>query len=333
MTATVLKRVAAASATAALLTTAPSWAALAVTMNLGWATPLDSNNGIFAKRFAELVDTYTDGEVEVKLRPSGQIAGEDDAFKALQLGTVDGYLISVNNVSPHFGLMDVFVLPYIFRDRDHALAVLEGEVGDFIKAEIEAATGVHILSFNNIDVRDLYNSVRPIETFEDFAGLKYRVPKNEVMIETFRAFGAEPVPLAWSETPTALQTGTIDGGDNGTSVILDMKFYEFAGHLAVLEHFTSFTPLLVSPRFMDRLSDEQAEAVRRAADEAEEHQRQVLGEATERMREELVAFGMQRTDPDRTKFIEAARTVQDTFAAEKGQAFEELLERIRGVGS
>lgn len=299
------------------------------TMNLGWGTPLDSNNGVFAKKFAELVDSYTNGELEVKLRPSGQISSEDDAFKALQLGTVDSYLISQNNISPHFGMMDVFVLPYVFRSRDHAIAVLDGEVGGFIQEKLLEQTGVHLLSFNNVEHRDLYNSVRPIETFEDFGGLKYRVPKNEVMIETFRAFGAEPVPLAWSETPTALQTGTIDGGDNGTSVILDMKFYEFADNLAILEHFSGFTPLLVSDRFMSRIDEEQAEALRRAALEAQDHQRMVMKDEIQKVRDALAGHGMQVTYPEKAPFIEAAESVQNKFADEKGEDFRNLLVRIR----
>ena len=73
-----------------------------MTMNLGWATPLESSNGVFAEAFAEKVSEYTDNAIEVRLRPSGQIATEDDAVKALQLGTVDGYLVSQNNISPHF---------------------------------------------------------------------------------------------------------------------------------------------------------------------------------------------------------------------------------------
>ena len=73
-----------------------------MTMNLGWATPLESSNGVFAEAFAEKVAEYTDNAIEVRLRPSAQIATEDDAVKALQLGTVDGYLVSQNNISPHF---------------------------------------------------------------------------------------------------------------------------------------------------------------------------------------------------------------------------------------
>ena len=151
------------------------------------------------------------------------------------------------------------------------------------------------------------------------------------MIATDRAFGTEPVPLAWSETPTALQTGTIDGGDNGTSVILDMKFYEFADYLTILEHSSGTTPLLVSGRFMGRLDEDGAKAVRRAAIVAQAHQREILGAETEAMRQELVDEGMKMTRPDKTKFIEAAKTVQDNFASEKGEEFRSLLEKIRNT--
>lgn len=195
---------AAVSATTALADT---------TMNLGWGTPMDNAYGAFAQKFKELTEQYTDGSVEVKLRPSGQIGGEDEAFKALQLGTIDGYLISGNNISPHFGLMDVFALPYIFEGPEHAIAVFDGEVGDYLRDELYERTGVHLLTYNKFTYRDMYNTEHPVESISDLEGLKMRVPKNEVMLRTWRAFGAEAVPLAWSETPTALQTGTIDGGD------------------------------------------------------------------------------------------------------------------------
>jgi tripartite ATP-independent transporter DctP family solute receptor len=310
---------------------APQPAAAQTVMNLGWATPLQSNNGVFARRFADRVAELTASRVQVRLRPSAQIATEDDAVKAMQLGTVDGYLVSVNNISPHFGLMDVFVLPYVFRNRQHALNVVDGEVGDLVREKLLARAGIHLVTYNNIEVRDFYNTVRPIERIEDLRGLKVRVPQNEVMIETFRAFGAEPVPMAWSEVPTALQTRTIDGADNGTSVILDMKFYEFASHLAVLEHFTGFTPLLVSSRFMSRLSAEQAEQLRRAARDAEAYQREVMQAQLDEIRATLERNGMRITRPNRDAFIAAARTVQDRFADGKGPDFAELLQRIRAV--
>jgi tripartite ATP-independent transporter DctP family solute receptor len=305
-----------------------------VTMNIGWATPLDSDYGVLATKFKELVEDYSGNTIEVKLRCCGQIASEDDAFKAMQLGTVDAYFVSQNNVSPHWPLMDVFVLPYTFDDTDHLVAVAEGEVGNEIKERIAKDTGVHLLTFGGPSYRDFFNSVRPISAISDMDGLKIRVPKNNVMLATFEAFGAEPVPLAWSETPTALQTGTIDGGDNGTNVIQEMKFYEFAPYLTVLDHFAGFSPLFASDRFMSRLDEDQMDAVQRAAREAGQYHTKHMIDKIESVRTWLsTEGGMQMTRPDRTEFIKAAQTVQQQVAKERGEDFQALLDHIRSAAN
>ncbi len=303
-----------------------------VTMNLGWATPLDSDYGILASKFAELAQKYSNGTVTVRQRCCGQIASEDDAFKALQLGTVDGYLISQNNVSPSWPLMDVLVLPYIFQSPEHLVKVSEGPVGQAIKDRLLKDTKVHLLTFGGPSYRDFYNTVRPINTLKDMSDLKVRVPKNAVMIKTFEAFGTKPVPLAWSDTPTALQTGTIDGADNGTSVIQEMKFYEFAKHLTVMDAFAGFSPLFASDRFMGRLDADQKAAVLRAAKEAGEFHTVATGKATEEVRTWLVnTGGMQMTRPDLKAFIAAGLTVQKQVAAERGPDFVALVDQIRAA--
>ncbi len=300
-----------------------------VVMNVGWATPIDSDYGVFAKKFKELTDKYSNGSVQVKLRCCAQIGTEDNAFKAMQLGTVDGYFITQNNVSPHWPLMDVFVLPYIFQNKEHLAKVTNGPVGDEIRAMILKDTGVHLLSFGGASYRDMFNSKRPINSIADMKGLKMRVPKNKVMIETFRAFGAEPVPLAWSDTPTAIQTRTIDGGDNGTAVIKDMKFYEFAKHLVVLDHFVGVSPLFASDRFIKKLNADQLAAVIKAAKEAGEFDAANKNANIEKIRTWLVEKGgMKLSTPDRKDFIAAAQTVQSAFAAKNGAKFKELLSKI-----
>jgi tripartite ATP-independent transporter DctP family solute receptor len=303
-----------------------------VTMNVGFGAPVASIYGRFGVHFERFAEEYTNGEVDVKLRCCNQIGTEDEAFKSLQLGTVDGFFITANNISPHWSLMDVTVLPYIFQNRKHLAKVLRGEVGAFMKNKLQKDTTVHMLAFGPALYRDFYNSVRPINTIADMKGLKIRVPKNEVMIATFEAFGANPVPLAWSETPTALQTGTVDGGDNGTSFIRDMKFFEFEPHLAILEHFVAFSPLFVSDSFMKRISDEHREAIKRAAISAGQTLSDEFATETQEIREWLVETGgMALTTPDKTEFIKAAKTVQDSFAKERGKEFTDLVKKIQAV--
>ncbi len=303
-----------------------------VTMNLGFGAPEDSLYGNFGKIFQQKVAEISDGNIEVKLRCCNQISSEDEAFKAMQLGTVDGFFITANNVSPHWPLMDVTVLPYIFQNTQHLDRVLNGEVGAMMKEKLQADTSVHLLAFGPALYRDFYNSVRPINTMADMDGLKIRVPKNEVMIATFEAFGANPVPLAWSETPTALQTGTVDGGDNGTSFIRDMKFYEFEPHLVILEHFVAFAPLFASDNFMKKLTDEQRAQIQQAANEASAEFAAQVAASTEEIREWLVnEGGMAMTRPDKTDFIAAAQKVQQDFAEKRGPEFVEMVNAIQAA--
>jgi tripartite ATP-independent transporter DctP family solute receptor len=300
-----------------------------VTVNLGYTGAKGGSYTILADKFAELTQKYTQGSVTVKVRCCGQLVTEDEAFKALQLGTVDMSIITNSNISPHYPLMDVFVLPYIFQSGEHAAQVLDGSVGEKFAEDFQAKTKVHLLTYGGLEYRDFYNSVRPIETVADMKGLKIRTPKNEVMLKTFEAFGASPIPISWADTPTALQTGTVVGSDNGTSFIKSQKFYEIADNLAILEHFSYFSPLLASNRVMKKLDQEQKTAIKKAALEAGQHHRSVLAAQSDDIRQFLADKGMKVTRPDLSSFIYVALTVQDDFAATKSAAFGELLKDIR----
>ena len=303
-----------------------------ITMNVGFGAPEDSIYGRFGKIFEAKAEEYTDGSIDVKLRCCNQISSEDEGFKAMQLGTVDGFFITANNISPHWPLMDVTVLPYIFQNAEHLDRVLSGDVGQMMKDKLQADTSVHLLAFGPALYRDFYNSVRPVNTMADMKGLKVRVPKNEVMIATFEAFGANPVPLAWSETPTALQTGTVDGGDNGTSFIRDMKFFEFEPHLVILEHFVAFAPLFASDNFMKKLNDEQREQIIRAANDAGAQLAKEVATETQEIRDWLVSEGgMAMTTPDKADFVEAAKGVQADFAKNRGAEFVALVDAIQAA--
>ena len=303
-----------------------------VTMNLGYAGAEGCTYSFLADKFEELAEKYSNNTIDVKVRCCTQLCTEDEAFKAMQLGTVDMYIITSNNISPHFPLMDAFVLPYIFQNKEHTYKVLEGPIGKEFADELRKATSVYLLTYGFVGHRDFYTSVRPINTMADMKGIKVRVPKNQVMIETFRAFGAAPIPLAWADTPTALQTGTVQGADNGTSFIKSQKFYELADNLAILEHFSYFSPLFASPRVIGKLSDEQKKAVFRAADEAGQYHRDVMQKQIADIRNFLGNEGkMAVTYPDKTEFIKAAIKVQDAYVADKGADFKALVDKIRAA--
>ena len=302
-----------------------------IVINVAYAGSEDSEYGILTSLFKKHVERLVPG-VEVKPRCCASLITEDEAFKAMQLGTVDMAIITSNNISPHYPLMDAFVLPYIFRDPAHGYRVFDSEVGREFQRDFEEKTKVSILVWSSILYRDFYNTVRPINTMADMAGIKIRVPKNQVMLDTFQAFGAAPIPLPWSETPPALQTGAVQGGDNGTTFIKTLKFYEIAPHLAILEHFAAFTPLLASERVMNKLSAEQRKKLREAGRLTDQDYRREAAERTEEIRRFLgEEGGMRVTRPDKTEFLAAARRVQDEWLASRGPEFGKLVDKIRGT--
>ena len=315
----------------ALAPLAPPAQAEDIVVNVAYAGSEDSEYGILTSLFKEHAERLVPGIV-VKPRCCASLITEDEAFKAMQLGTVDMAIITSNNISPHYPLMDAFVLPYIFRDPAHGYRVFDSAVGRAFQRDFEEKTKVSVIVWSSILYRDFYNTVRPIHTMADMAGIKIRVPKNQVMLDTFQAFGAAPIPLPWSETPPALQTGAVQGGDNGTTFIKTLKFYEIAPHLAILEHFAAFTPLLAGERMMNKLSPEQREKLREAGRLTDRDYRRGAAKRTEDIRRFLAEEGgMQVTRPDKADFIAAAQKVQDEWLESRGPEFRELVENIRAT--
>ena len=298
-------------------------------MNLGYASSPDSIYGVIADKFAELVKTYSDGKMIVKVRSNGQLGSEDEAFKALQFGTLDFHVITDANISPHFGLMDAFTLPYIFANRTNAYTIFDGPIGDEFKAALKKETNVWLLDFGFIEYRDFYNSVRPIKTTADLKGIKIRVPKNEVMLGAWKAWGASPMPIAWSETATALQTGVVQGGDNGTSIIKSQKFYELCKYYSVLERFGTTTPIFASGKLMDRMTPEQREIIVRAGHDSAMYQRREMERRETETRRFLVeAGGMVQTPVDRAEFIKLAQAFHQEYMADRSDAFKSFVHRV-----
>jgi len=179
-----------------------------------------------------------------------------------------------------------------------------------------------------VSFRHIYNTKKPIDSIEDFRPLKYRVPKNVVMVDTYKAFGSDPVPIAWSETLTAVQTGTVDGGDLPVDVLYSQKFYEVAKNLAYTGHFALAPVFCVSDRFMQKLSDEQRELLQLAADIGAAAAREHTLTAEAGIAKKLEGMGVKFTHPDKKPFIEAAAKVHAAFAEERGPEYVKLIEAI-----
>ncbi len=300
-------------------------------MNIGYATSDAHPYGTFMNTFAERFTNLTGGEIKVKVHCCFKMGGEQDMFKKLQLGTLDGTLIAQNNAGPFYPKIDLLVLPYMLQSYEHALKVVDGPVGQKIWGNMPKEAGVHLVKISLVSFRHVYNTKTAINSIKDFAPLKYRVPKNVVMVDTYKAFGSDPVPMAWSETLTAVQTGTVDGGDLPIDVIYAQKFHEVAKHVAMTGHFALAPPFFVSDKFMQKLTPAQKETMQMAADIAAAAAREHTLAGLAGVKKKLIASGVKFTNPDKKPFISAAAKVHDAFAAKRGAEYVELIKQINAA--
>ncbi|WP_445679429.1 TRAP transporter substrate-binding protein [Radicibacter daui] len=258
-----------------------------------------------ALKFAEEVSKRTNGEVEVQVFPNEQLGKETDLIKGIQLGIVDFTITgeTLQNWAPSAALLAV---PYAIRDLDHLDHVVGGPVGEAIAKEIQDKTQLVPLTYFARGPRNL-TSNRPIKTPADLNGFRMRVPNVPLFVDVWQALGASPVPMAFSEVFTALQSNTIDGQENPLALIKSASFNEVQKYVNRTEHVRSWIYLVTGERTMKKLSPEQQEAVREAAKVAHDYERPLFLADEKQLEVDLKSAGMEFVDSDQAAFAAAAK--------------------------
>jgi len=243
------------------------------TLKLAHGLPPGSSYDMGATRFAELVEMYTRGEIKVKVFPSGQLGKEQDTAKDVQLGALDMTLVAINNSSMWYKPLDIFIMPFIFENREHANAVINGPVGEELFENYRKASGNRILSIFEWGDRAIFNNKRAVNHPDDMNGIKIRVPKNAVMVDTYNAFGATATAIDWGELYSALQQGLADGLEGPPQGMLDMKFNDFLNYYSYINVYYGTAVIVINDKILNGLSAENKAAVVRAGEEAATYQR------------------------------------------------------------
>jgi len=298
-----------------------------VSLKLGHAVAPIHPYHLGAVKFSEEVAQRTGGKVRVDVYPSTQLGNERDMVEGLQLGTIDLVVTSTGPVGGFVSKMFVVDLPFLFRDRAHAYKVLDGPIGDELLAAL-SGKGIRGLAFWENGFRQITNNVRPIEKPADLKGIKLRTMENKVHLASFRAFGASPTPMAWSEVYTALQQKTIDGQENPIAIIHDHKLAEVQKYLALTGHFYSPALLLMSGKSFQALARDFQKVFTATALECASYERNLLRDSEAKQLDALKAKGMQVTTPAKKPFRDAAASVYKEF---EGQFGKDLIDRIMAV--
>ncbi len=286
----------------------------------------DSHYGIGAEVFIETLEELSDGAFTGSHSPAGALGGERDLIEGLQIGSVDVVITStgpLGNFVPETYALD---LPFLFRDYDHARGVLDGEIGDELLEKMGEYDLVG-LAWSENGFRHVTNSQGPIETPEDLEGLSLRTMENDMHMEAFNQFGANPTPMAFPEVFSALQQGVIDGQENPITVITASNFSEVQGYLTLTGHVYSPAVILASPFLMDGLSDEERGWFDEAAAASAEATRNEVTRLEEEGIAQLEEEGMEViTEIDLDAFAAIAERAYDVYADEHGS---EMIERIQ----
>jgi tripartite ATP-independent transporter DctP family solute receptor len=295
-----------------------------VVLKLGHAVAPEHPYHLGAMRYSERIAQRTRNKVRIEVHPSTQLGNERDMVEGLQLGTIDLVVTSTGPLGGFVPRIFVVDLPFLFRDREHAYKVLDGPIGREL-LDAFSAMGIKGLAFWENGFRQVTNNVRPIEKPEDLKGIKIRTMENKVHLSAFRAFGASPAPMAWSEVYTALQQKTIDAQENPIAIIYFQKIYEVQKYLALTGHFYSPAPLLMSLKAFNNLPKSIQKIMLDTAMECATYERDLLRDNEAKQLVEIKTKGMQVTLPNKKTFQAAAAPVYKEFESQFGK---ETIDRI-----
>lgn len=311
---------------AAGLLLAASAAAETTTMRVNIGIPKDSHQGVMIDVFADEVAKRSGGRYKVETFYSGALGAERESVEAVQMGAQELTLTStgpIPNFVPEVRILDVL---FLFRDYDHVRSVLDGPVGQEMLQRFEPK-GFKALAWGDNGFRHVTNSRRPVHSPQDLQGLKVRTMENPVHMEGFKAFGAMPTPMAFTELYTALQQNAVDGQENSLSLIMSTKIDQVQKHMTLTRHVFSPLVMLMNKDLFDSLPPEDQQIFIEAARAGARANRQRI-DADEKMAvEALRKNGMEIVeDVDLAPFQAALAPVYERQAEQFGR---ENLERIR----
>ena len=275
-----------------------------------------------ALAFQRLVAEKSDGEVEIQILGQESVCSDTEMMVSVAAGTLD---MSINSQGPFASYVPeaaLIGLPFLFESDEHAYEVLDGHIQDSL-AEIAEEKGFHVLGFWDNGMRDITNSVRPLEIPEDLAGLKIRTPDDTMTIDIFDQLGANPTPMAFGELYLGLRQGAVDGQENPVVNIYSSSLQEVQTHLAVTGHKYEMNPFVVSTTRWENLEDDVRTIIEEASVEALAEQRSLMAEQSEEIYAEFEQT-LEVTHPDRALFRDATAPVYESWQQEYPDFFEEI---------
>ena len=276
-------------------------------------------------RMGAKLDKATNGRLTLQMYPQMQLGGEKEMIEQAQVGALQIARISVGALGPVIDELNVFNMPFIFRDEAHMRKVIDGPIGNELLQKISSNPQTHLIALGWMDAgtRNVYSN-KPVTKPADLKGMKVRMMGNPIFVETMNAMGGNGVAMGFNELYSAMQTGVVDGAENNEPTVLAQNHYQVAkvysltGHLIIPEMF------VFSKVSWDKLGKDDQALIHKFSREAQLEQRQLWDEKTAKATEELKAKGVQFVAADKDAFFKATQPVRDKYGAK----YAVLLKRI-----
>jgi tripartite ATP-independent transporter DctP family solute receptor len=282
------------------------------------------------ERMGKKLEAATGGRLSVQMYPSMQLGGEKEMIEQAQVGALAMARISVGPMGPLVPELNVFNLPFMFRDAAHMEKVIDGEIGDELMKKLSdhPTAGLIGLAWMNAGTRNVYNAKKPVRSIDDLKGLKIRMMGNPIFVDTMNSLGGNGVSMGFDQLINAMQTGVVDGAENNYPTYTSGQHYRYAKYFSLTEHLMIPEILVFSKRVWNTLSKEDQELIRKTAKEAQQEQRKLWYEMEEKSVKEMKEAGVEILPiADKQKFQDAVKPVWDKHAAQHAA----LVKRIQDV--
>lgn len=286
---------------------------------------------VAVENMGKKLEKATNGRISIQMFGSMQLGGEKEAIEQAQVGALALARVSVGALGPVVDDLNVFNLPYVFRNTAHMQQVIDGEIGKELLDKItNSGKGLVGLCWMDAGARSFYDTKKPIHTVEDLKGLKFRVMGNPMFVEMANAMGANGVPMGYDQVFNALQTGVVDGAENNPPSFVFDNHYEVAKYYTIDEHLIVPEALVMSKKIWDSLSKDDQALVAKFSREAQMEERKLWEDYEQKAMDKAKAAGIQIihvADNEKKKFQDAVKPVWDKY----GPKYSALIKRIQDV--
>jgi len=273
----------------------------------------------------------TNGKLSVVMYPSMQLGGEKEAIEQAQVGAIAFARVSVGALGPVVDALNVFNLPYVFRNTEHMRHVIDGPIGQELLDDVtNSGKGLIGLCWMDAGARNFYDTKKPIKDLADLKGLKIRVMGNPMFVDMANSMGANGVPLGYDQVFSALQTGVVDGAENNPPSFVFDNHYQVAKFYTIDEHLIVPEMLVMSKKIYDSLSKPEQADVVKFAKEAQQDERKYWDVYQQKAMDKAKAAGIvitQVSPEEKKKFQEAVKPVWDKY----GPKYAAMIKRIEAT--